>query len=830
VTSQGVAGIADQVDLLESIPQLAWLAAADGTIQFFNQRWLEYTGVDVEAMQAEGVKGIVHPDELALIWQRWKRALQDGTPYEIEYRLKRKADGVYRWFLARAVPVTAGGSIISWVGTATDIDAQKRSNENLRFALEAADVLSSALDERAACQNLARLAVQQLADWCLVTLADGALQHRVIALEHKDKTHLQPIENDQRALVIESESELGNILRQGIPALFPLFVGRINGMQTHSLMIVPLASTNQKFGALVLGSAYSRRSFDQADLQVAQSVARRASEALQAARLFSEEKRTAQRMRFLAKAGETLFQSLDLMENFENLGQLLVTEVADLATVVTIENESVLRVSAIAHRDPEKIALVEALRGERTMSPERERRAISALRRHRPHVTNNIRTTTLERTARPYLLETFKALGPHSAITIPLHSRGATHGAIVAYYTDSGRTYSDDDIPMFVELGRRAAIAIENAQSYERERRVATTLQEASLPTLLPTIPGIRLDAVYKPGTHEAQIGGDWYDAFTLEDGSLVVTIGDVTGRGLQAAVIMGKIRQALGIVTLYERDPAKILNAADYILRQRWPGEIVTAMVAVINPGRDSVRFANAGHPFPLLRYHDGSIEELRSIGLPLGLRNMAESQPTQSHELASIGLLTFFTDGLTEWTHKLPEGEQRLRSILETDAVMHSPAAAHLISESCIHGGAQDDVAVLTLTLGTLERWSFAAENAKAAQDARQEFRRYLKRLAASSDEIAQAEIIFGELVANVVRHAPGAIEIEVDWTGRFPDLHVIDRGTGFKHMRALPELLSESGRGLFLVRRLARRFEVERIPGFGNHIVVQLPTERR
>jgi anti-sigma regulatory factor (Ser/Thr protein kinase) len=105
-----------------------------------------------------------------------------------------------------------------------------------------------------------------------------------------------------------------------------------------------------------------------------------------------------------------------------------------------------------------------------------------------------------------------------------------------------------------------------------------------------------------------------------------------------------------------------------------------------------------------------------------------------------------------------------------------------------------------------------------------------RYLRANANDETEIAMAELIFGELVGNVVRHSPGGIDIDVDWSGQYPVLHVIDRGREFSATRNLPQdLLSESGRGLFIVRQLSRKLSVEHVAGYGNHVIAELPIHK-
>jgi anti-sigma regulatory factor (Ser/Thr protein kinase) len=142
-----------------------------------------------------------------------------------------------------------------------------------------------------------------------------------------------------------------------------------------------------------------------------------------------------------------------------------------------------------------------------------------------------------------------------------------------------------------------------------------------------------------------------------------------------------------------------------------------------------------------------------------------------------------------------------------------------------------ASDDVAVLTISFENTMRWSFDAENAKAAQDARGEFVAYLRKHAGDAEEIETAELVFGELVGNVVRHAPGAIDIDVEWVDGSPKLHVLDRGPAFHIPSHLPrDPLSEDGRGLYIVRELSKSMRVEHVPGYGNHVCVELPVRAK
>jgi PAS domain S-box-containing protein len=264
----------------------------------------------------------------------------------------------------------------------------------------------------------------------------------------------------------------------------------------------------------------------------------------------------------------------------------------------------------------------------------------------------------------------------------------------------SGVPFGRDAVTLLDELAARASVAIENAHLYEREHRVAGTLQRAMLPAELPEVDGVAFDAVYFPGVTEAEIGGDWYDAIAFPDGRVVVSIGDVTGRGLTAAVIMGRMRQAIETLALYESDPVRLLDAADGVLRRAHPDAIVTALVGVVDPAARTMTYATAGHPAPIVREPGGAVRQLPGRGLPLGLRD-GDSEPAITVELAPAALVVFFTDGLVESTRDIDEGERRVFAALADDAVAGGVAPAAALVARVLVGGVRDDVAVLTMRL---------------------------------------------------------------------------------------------------------------------------------
>lgn len=359
---------------------------------------------------------------------------------------------------------------------------------------------------------------------------------------------------------------------------------------------------------------------------------------------------------------------------------------------------------------------------------------------------------------------------------------------------------------------------------YQREQYIADTFQSASLAGQLPSLDGITFDATYRAGTSDLEVGGDWYDAFRLNDGRIVISIGDVAGSGLGAAITMGKMRQAIRVAAQIQVEPSAILTAADRALRAEEPDRIVTAFVGLIDHVEGMLSYASAGHPAPLVRRADGTIVELELSSLPLGLRERTDTEEA-TIPLEPGSLIVLYTDGLTESTHNIPEGERRLREALATQTVADSAHPARDIHDLVLHEGARDDVAILTVriesTTTPAARWTFDARDAHTASNVRGAIVSELVSAGATDDNAMAAELVYSELIGNVVRHAPGTAEVRLDWSGGAPVLHVLDEGPGFQHVGALPtDLLSESGRGLFLVGALSEGILVLRRPRTGSH----------
>jgi PAS domain S-box-containing protein len=547
-----------------------------------------------------------------------------------------------------------------------------------------------------------------------------------------------------------------------------------------------------------------------------------------------DQRQAAREREFLLRASEIFARPLDLAATLNAIAWFTVPELADWCQIDLRTDDGRIKTVAMAHRDPDKDRIAQQLVGRIHLNPLGPHGSPYVIRTGMSELLELVPPEIIDPTvgdaeeASMYL-----ELGVHSHVAVPLCAEGVTFGMLAVIYGPSSRQYSQDDVPMLEELGRRAGLAIHKARLFEREHRAAASFQEASLPATLPAVPGLVLDAFYAPGRAEAQVGGDWYDAVRLTDGRVVVSIGDVAGSGLQAAVTMGNMRQIIRGIAQVHADPALMLDAADRALRLEHPDKFVTAFVGVFDPINSLLTYASAGQPPPLLRRPDGETEPLLGTGLPLGLRSNAEKTSSTTIDIPAGSCLLLYTDGLTEFDREPLEAETRLRQLLSSiaaDAIEHP---ARTIVERMMNGDApHDDVAVMVVSIGPphargardrdmLQRWSVHTDEMIAVAASRRAFAEAFRDHGATSEDVAMAEIVFGELVGNAVRYAPGPVDVVADWSGADPVLHVIDQGPGFTHISILPpDLLSESGRGLFIISALTQDFRVAKVADGGSH----------
>jgi len=411
------------------------------------------------------------------------------------------------------------------------------------------------------------------------------------------------------------------------------------------------------------------------------------------------------RFQTLLEATQRLSESIDYDRTLENIVRFVAERFASYAILDLVAEDGHVERVAVAHRDPARAPLVEAMRRfdppVDSVATHPVARAIVSSEPSIQHVDD----AWISRCAiSPAHAAAMRALEMRTLLAVPVTNGRHVVGALSCVLDRRGEAADFDaaDVAFAVELGRRAGIAIDNARLYEHQRLIAFTLQQASLPRRLPASEDLLLDAFYRPARREAEIGGDWYDAFALDDGRIALTLGDVVGKGLLAAVTMGRVRQAMQAAAFMTGRPDAMLQVADWTLRLEDDARYATGLAAIYDPAERGFELCAAGHAPPIVCRADGSIEHADVAGTMLGIGAPAGGDPIARLSLAPGESLVFFTDGLTEIDRDIEAGEARLAAELMRPELLRSARSARAIVDAVIgRRTATDDVAVLVATM---------------------------------------------------------------------------------------------------------------------------------
>ena len=525
----------------------------------------------------------------------------------------------------------------------------------------------------------------------------------------------------------------------------------------------------------------------------------------------TERSKAREQLRFLVEAGRLLSMSLNPATTLERVANLMVPRIADWCSLDLLEENGELQTVAVMHADPSKVELLREIRGY-PQSDNSTQGLWKVIRTSESELYEVIDDSVLQAAAVDERhLALLRSVGMISGMIVPLRARGRVLGVMTLVQAESGRTFTLDDVRFAEILAARAALAYDNARSYTKEQRVADTFQRASLPSALPQLPGIRLHATYLPGGSESEVGGDWYDAFQLPSGRLAISIGDVAGKGLRAAVAMANARPALRGCALEGLKPAELLERVNQQLAYEGSG-MITALFGILDPVDLEFTFATAGHPSPLIGYADGRVERLTAKGLPLGLfADSTYEETTVSLEPGS--LLVCYTDGLIEFDHDIVAGEKILQEAVSGEMKLQTPDPSAAIVRRVILRAPQDDVAVLTLSISArpVDHVNLSTTSAPSnARVIRQALRRFALSIGLDEPQTVNLLTASGEAISNVIEHAYGINQGPL-YVHAFRDnnelvVKVSDHGVWRKRQRP------GSGRGLPLMRALMQKVDVE------------------
>jgi len=403
--------------------------------------------------------------------------------------------------------------------------------------------------------------------------------------------------------------------------------------------------------------------------------------------------------------------------------------------------------------------------------------------------------------------------GIRALLGVPLWAGDGVVGVLhVGMLTD--RRFNENDVELLQLIGDRVGLAA-SARITEIERVAAAALQRDAIPAVLPLLPDLELAARFVPNEGGA-VGGDWYDVFTPPSGGLYVIMGDVVGRGFQAAVVMGRLRSALRSYALDGADPAEVLGRVDRKVLHFEQGMVAAALCAKFDPSFEHLELSCAGHPVPVLARPDRPTTVVDvPPDPPLGVR-FGVRRTTSAVEMSPGSLMCFYSDGLVERRGRT--FDEGLRQLCES--LVAGPAesiCATVMAKLVGSDPPEDDVALLAVRRRTHADINALDLTLPALPDSLRDIRRavgrWLAMAGATPEDTTDLLLVVGEACSNVVEHAygPGGGTISVRMELRSPDVLVTVCDTGTWR----PTRGRNRGRGLTLIETCSDELHIDRGP---------------
>jgi GAF domain-containing protein len=367
----------------------------------------------------------------------------------------------------------------------------------------------------------------------------------------------------------------------------------------------------------------------------------------------ADARRAHQRLSFLVEASTALSGSLDHQETLANVTRLALDWLADWCSVALVMEDGSLALPALAHADPARAESAEALRLALPSQTWASPGVARVLASGEPQLHDSPRLDELWPTApggeqQRLLTE----LGVESVMVVPMRARGRTLGTITFVSSHQDRRYDGEDLLFALDLATRAAMAVDNARLYEGQRTIARTLQRSLLPPRLPDVPGLDVAASYEAAGEGVEVGGDFYDLFDNGDRTWGVVVGDVCGKGPEAASLTALARWTVRVGSMEHDSPAAVLGVLNEAILMQDGGErFCTVAVGRIEvePGRARVRLSCGGHPPAFVLRAEGPVEVVGSHGTLIGVLPTVLVVDDEV-ELGPGDALVLVTDGVLE------------------------------------------------------------------------------------------------------------------------------------------------------------------------------------
>jgi serine phosphatase RsbU (regulator of sigma subunit) len=411
------------------------------------------------------------------------------------------------------------------------------------------------------------------------------------------------------------------------------------------------------------------------------------------------------RLKFLIDATATFDSSLEPAAALRNLAQAAVPELAELCVIYLLDQDGSIERTVAAGVDPAVAEEVERVRREVPVDLSGPHPVAEVLRTGQPHLVEDLTDqAALEQIASSDEHQRFmRDAGYRSGVVFPMVARGRTHGAIAFLHLGNDARYGRGVLEVLEDLSGRAAMAFDNARLYAERTQQAQTLRRSLMPSTLPSIPGLELASFFRPLGAGREVGGDFYDVFGDEHSCWLV-VGDVCGKGAEAAALTGFLRHT---TVAYARDavsPGRVLSRVNRVmLDQDFDGRFATAILVNLRSredGRVAMTVASAGHPAALLARADGATSELGRRGALLGV--FADVTIEEAEAVLEPGdSLTLYTDGLLE-AHA-PERALTAAELIERLQLGAPEAAGEAIDALVglveLDEDVRDDIAILSV-----------------------------------------------------------------------------------------------------------------------------------
>jgi serine phosphatase RsbU (regulator of sigma subunit)/anti-sigma regulatory factor (Ser/Thr protein kinase) len=561
---------------------------------------------------------------------------------------------------------------------------------------------------------------------------------------------------------------------------------------------IPLRTAAGVRGALHL-SFRTPRELTESERRWLQTVVSQCAQALERSRLFDAEQELRHRSERLQSMTAALSNSLTPGDVsavvVDEIGAAVGADATALATVV--EERGLVKVLASRGYAKEQLeSWLEQSLDEPTPWNRVVRRRVSAF----------FETLDSLRNEFPEVADAVAVTGHESFLFVPLVAGRRPNGLVVMSWAEPVDFAAEER--RYVEaLAGQAAQALDRASTFETEQTIAETLQRSVLPVSLPRVEGVQIAARYLPGTTELDVGGDWFDAMLLPDGRLGLVVGDVVGKGVQAAATMAQLRNALRAYSLERMKPSSTVARLNRLAEEVVETTFATMVYVVLDPERGVCRFTSAGHPPPLVAYPDGGVVLLEGgRGLPLG----AGSDTVYCQDVVELpagSVLVLYTDGLVERRGRpIDDGFERLRDAARTGPRDPEQLVEHILEH--LVGGEErgDDIALLAVRLLTVApralhlRIPSEVDSLDLVRDA---VRVWLQGTALPRADAHDVVLATWEACANSIEHAldpadayvdiraeltDGVVRMSVENTGGWtPTADQVDRGLGLGLIQA-------------------------------------------